>query len=138
MNKGHLEAQDDLLKSSMLAAQATQLKELDAIFERDNKEMKSTQAKTSVETARDVQADKSLKTKAEKERIIREKNANNTKRFIDERKSQAIKQSHRREKLKKEHAKQMGSLQKYLDNRVEMAKSEERESQLAQRTECFV
>ena len=35
---------------------------------------------TSVETARDVQADKSLKTKAEKERIIREKNANNTKR----------------------------------------------------------
>ena len=34
-----------LLKSSMLAAQATQLKELDAIFERDNKEMKSNQAK---------------------------------------------------------------------------------------------
>ena len=28
-------------------------------------------------------------------------------RFIDERKSQAIKQSHRREKLKKEHAKQV-------------------------------
>jgi len=138
MNKGHLEAQDDLLKSSMLQTQANQLKELDGIFERDNKEMKSNQAKTSVETARDVQADKSLKTKAEKERIIREKNANNTKRFIDERKSQAIKQSHRREKLKKEHGKQMESLQKYLDNRVEMAKSEERESQLAQRTECFV
>ena len=37
---------------------------------------------TSVETARDVQADKSLKTKAEKERIIREKNANNTKRWL--------------------------------------------------------
>ena len=29
----------------MLAAQAAQLKELDAIFERDNKEMKSNQAK---------------------------------------------------------------------------------------------
>ena len=34
-----------MLKSSMLAAQAAQLKELDAIFERDNKEMKSNQAK---------------------------------------------------------------------------------------------
>ena len=34
-----------MLKSSMLAAQAAQLKELDAMFERDNKEMKSTQAK---------------------------------------------------------------------------------------------
>ena len=32
----------------MLAAQAAQLKELDAMFERDNKEMKSTQAKVSV------------------------------------------------------------------------------------------
>ena len=39
-------------------------------------------SQTSVETARDVQADKSLKTKAEKERIIREKNANNTKRWL--------------------------------------------------------
>ena len=37
-----------MLKSSMLAAQAAQLKELDAMFERDNKEMKSTQAKVSV------------------------------------------------------------------------------------------
>ena len=32
----------------MLAAQAAQLKELDAMFERDNKEMKSTQAKVLV------------------------------------------------------------------------------------------
>ena len=37
-----------MLKSSMLAAQAAQLKELDAMFERDNKEMKSTQAKVLV------------------------------------------------------------------------------------------
>ena len=54
---------------------------------------------TSVETARDVQADKSLKTKAEKERIIREKNANNTKRFLDE---NIIKQTKNQTKYKKD------------------------------------
>ena len=36
-----------MLKASMLAAQAAQLKELDVMFERDNKEMKSNQAKVS-------------------------------------------------------------------------------------------
>ena len=33
--------------------------------------------------------------------LVREKNENNTKKFIDERKSQAIKQAKEREKLKK-------------------------------------
>lgn len=46
---------------------------------RETKTMKETQAKTSVETAREVNNDKSLKSKAEKERILREKNSNMTK-----------------------------------------------------------
>lgn len=95
-----------MLKTLMEGMQSQQMKELETLFERDNKEMKSNQAKASVETLRDVQNDKNLKTKAEKERIIREKNANNTKRFIDERKSQAMKQANRREKLRKDHGNQ--------------------------------
>ena len=47
-----------LLKSSMLAAQATQLKELDAIFERDNKEMKSNQAKVSQKKSQNLVSQK--------------------------------------------------------------------------------
>ena len=44
--------------------------------------MKETQARTSVETAREVNNDKSLKSKAEKDRILREKNSNMTKWVI--------------------------------------------------------
>jgi hypothetical protein len=41
--------------------------------------MKETQARTSVETAREVNNDKALKNKAEKDRILREKHSNMTK-----------------------------------------------------------
>ena len=137
MTKSHLIAQDDLLKTIMESMQSQQMKELESIFERDNKEMKSNQAKASVETLRDVQNDKTLKTKAEKERIIREKNANNTKRFIDERKSQAMKQANRREKLRKDHGNQVEALQKYLESRAEMYKMEEIEIKLAAKPEFY-
>jgi len=137
LTKAHLIAQDDMLKTLMEGMQAQQMKELEAIFERDNKEMKSNQAKASVETLRDVQNDKTLKTKAEKERIIREKNANNTKRFIDERKTQAMKQANRREKLRKDHGNQVEALQKYLETRAEMYKMEEIERKLAAKPEFY-
>ena len=137
LTKAHLIAQDDMLKTIMEGMQAQQMKELEAIFDRDNKEMKANQAKASVETLREVQNDKSLKTKAEKDRIIREKNANNTKRFIDERKSQAMKQANRREKLRKDHGNQIESLQKYLESRAEMYKMEEIEIKLASKPEFY-
>jgi phosphatidylinositol phospholipase C beta len=41
--------------------------------------MKTGQARASVETAREIQNDKSLKSKAEKDRRLREKHSNNTK-----------------------------------------------------------
>ena len=41
--------------------------------------MKETQARTSVETAREVNNDKSLKSKPEKDRVLREKHSNMTK-----------------------------------------------------------
>ena len=42
--------------------------------------MMSAQAKVSVDTAKEVQGDASLKTKADKDRRLREKNQANTKR----------------------------------------------------------
>lgn len=50
------------------------------------KEMNTWQAKISVETMKEVQNDKALKTKGEKDRRLREKKQNNTKKFMDERK----------------------------------------------------
>lgn len=78
--------------------------------------MRAKQAKVSVETAKEVNNDKTLRNKAEKERRLREKNQNNTKRFIDERKMAAMKQDKDREKLKKHHDKQMEDLTKEIQN----------------------
>lgn len=49
-------------------------------------------------------------------RRLREKNSNNTKKFIEERKSAALKQSKERERLKKIHEKQLHDLQREIDN----------------------
>lgn len=48
--------------------------------------MNARQAKISMETSKEVANDKTLKTKQEKDRRLREKKQNNTKKFLDERK----------------------------------------------------
>lgn len=48
--------------------------------------MNGRQAKISMETSKEVANDKTLKTKQEKDRRLREKKQNNTKKFLDERK----------------------------------------------------
>jgi phosphatidylinositol phospholipase C beta len=70
----------------MEAAQSSQMKSLEARHERDVKELNGKQAKISVETSKEVANDKTLKTKGEKDRRLREKKQNNIKRFMDEKK----------------------------------------------------
>lgn len=55
-------------------------------FIRDVKELNSTQAKISVETAKEVANDKTFKTKNAKDKRLREKKQNNIKRFMEEKK----------------------------------------------------
>jgi len=138
LNKTHLISQQEMLRKLMETLQAQQMKDLESRFEQDKKDMKTAQARASVETLKDVQNDKALKTKAEKERRIREKNENNTKKFIEERKGQAIRQAKEKEKQRKVHEKQMEELNKYLHNILELNQSEEIEHQLASKQECFV
>lgn len=69
--------------------------------------MNSKQAKVSVETSKEVTNDKTLKTKAEKERRLKEKQQNNTKRFVDERRIATMKQDKEKDKLKIKHDKQL-------------------------------
>lgn len=52
--------------------------------------MNAKQAKTSADTAKEVQNDKTLKTKNEKDRRLREKRQNNIKRFMEEKKVRKI------------------------------------------------
>ncbi|XP_013782040.2 1-phosphatidylinositol 4,5-bisphosphate phosphodiesterase-like [Limulus polyphemus] len=136
--KAHLQQQGDILKRLMEIAQAGQMKQLEVKFERENKEMKTRQAKASVETAREVANDKTLRNKAERERRLREKNSNNTKKFIEERKTAALKQGKEREKLKKVHEKQVQDLIKDIENAIEMYNNAETEYRLAAKMECFI
>lgn len=68
-----------------------QLKLGNCIAYRDLKEMNTKQAKISVEVMKDVMNDKTLKTKGDKDRRLREKKQNNTKKFMDERKYAQVK-----------------------------------------------
>jgi hypothetical protein len=83
---------------------------------RDIKEMNTSQARISVETAREVAGDKTLKTKGDKDRRLREKKQNNTKKFMDERKHAQIKQGKEKERLRKKHEMQLAELNKEIQN----------------------
>lgn len=77
--------------------------------------MNSNQAKVSVETAKEVMSDKTLKTKGVKDRRLREKKQQNTKKFVEERKTIEIKQGREREKLTVTHTNQVRNLDKGIE-----------------------
>lgn len=77
--------------------------------------MNTNQAKASVETAKEVMNDKTLKTKGDKDRRLREKKQQNTKKFVEERKNVEIKQGREKEKLKVTHSKQVEDLDKDIN-----------------------
>lgn len=79
------------------------------------KDMNTNQAKVSVETAKEVMSDKTLRTKGDKDRRLREKKQQNTKKFIEERKTIEIKQGREKEKLKVTHEKQVVDLDKDIN-----------------------
>ena len=56
------------MKALLVRAQQRQMKALESRFETENKAMKTKQARVSVETAREVSGDKTLRNKAERER----------------------------------------------------------------------
>ena len=75
---------------------------------------------------------------AEKERRLKEKNASNTKKFMDERKNNMLKQNKKREKQKKTHETELDNIHKYIKETVEMYNQEEIEMKLAGKQEAYV
>ncbi|KFM65272.1 1-phosphatidylinositol-4,5-bisphosphate phosphodiesterase, partial [Stegodyphus mimosarum] len=123
--------QGNILERLMNLEQVKQLRQLEQKFDIENKEMKARQAKISMETAKEVNNDRTLRNKAERERRLREKNSNNTKKFIDERKATAMKQGKERDKLTKSHDKQHSELTKNTQIEVGMYDNAEIEYKLA-------
>lgn len=136
--KTHTQNSRDELKKLIEVTQATQNKQLQVKQDKDIKEMNANQAKVSVETSKEVMNDKALKTKGDKDRRLREKQQNNTKKFMEERKTIQIKQGREKEKLKVTHEKQVVELDKDIDLTVEMYKNEAIEYDLSSKTEFYV
>lgn len=61
------------------------------VANRETDQLKTNQAKQSVEDSKRLQSEKNFRNKQEKDRRLRELNCNNMKRFIDERKRLANK-----------------------------------------------
>jgi len=138
MRKSQLAAQEEMLKKLMEAAQAQQMKELAASFVSDTKEMQAEQSKMSVAVAKEVQLDATLKTKAEKDRRLREKNQANTKKFIEERKNNGFKQNKAKTKLENAHKKQLEGLSTWIKDRIRLCDEEEAEVKYFNKREAFV
>uniref|UniRef100_A0A1B6KIL1 1-phosphatidylinositol 4,5-bisphosphate phosphodiesterase n=2 Tax=Graphocephala atropunctata TaxID=36148 RepID=A0A1B6KIL1_9HEMI len=135
--KQQVEEQKEHLQRIIEQVQATQMKQLEGKHEREMKLMNTNQAKISVETMKEVQNDKTLKTKGEKDRRLREKKQNNTKKFMDERKFALMKQSKEKDKLNTKHEKQKKDLQTEVTGLLEMYKNEEIEYELSNKVEFF-
>lgn len=135
--KQQLNDQKEILRKLMETTQAAQMKQLEAKHEREVKELNSRQAKISVETSKEVNNDKTLKTKGEKDRRLREKKQNNIKRFMDEKKTAGIKQNREKEKLKVTHDKQLEELDNDVQKLIEMYVVEEEEYKLTSKMEFY-
>lgn len=81
--------------------------------------------------------DKTLKTKKDKDRRLKEKQQNNTKKFMEERKTALIKQSREKEKLQITHEKQLGALSQDIQKMIDMYKNEEKEYDMSSKNEFF-
>ncbi|GFU32301.1 1-phosphatidylinositol 4,5-bisphosphate phosphodiesterase beta-4 [Nephila pilipes] len=134
----HATQQGEILEKLMNMEQMKQTRQLEQKFDSDNKEMKAKQAKVSVETAKEVANDRTLRNKADRERRLREKNSNNTKKFIEERKAVATKQGRQRDKLTKVHDKQHSELTKNTQGEVGSYTNAEIEFKLADKKHYVV
>ncbi|KAG5347164.1 PIPA phosphodiesterase, partial [Acromyrmex charruanus] len=110
--RGHLEERRTQLCKLCVTAQLAQQKQQTARHDREMKEITARQARRSVESAREVMSDKTLKTRGIKEGKLRELQQNNTKKFMEERKVAQMIQNREKEKLKVIHEKQLEELQK--------------------------
>ena len=111
----HVEERRTQLRKLCTAAQLAQQKQLVARHEREIKDMNMRQAKLSVESMREVMNDKTLKSRGIKEGRLREKQQNNTKKFMEERKIAQMVQNREKERLKDIHEKQLDELQKEMN-----------------------
>uniref|UniRef100_A0A9J8BHE5 1-phosphatidylinositol 4,5-bisphosphate phosphodiesterase n=1 Tax=Cyprinus carpio carpio TaxID=630221 RepID=A0A9J8BHE5_CYPCA len=138
MKDAHVTQQCELLRKLLASVQEQQTLQLKLIHERQSKEMKANQAKTSMENSKAISQDKSIKNKAERERRVRELNSSNTKKFLEERKRLAMKQAKELEQLQKSQREQLDKLEKFNEQAKDMQKMVKLEEDMDRRPATVV
>uniref|UniRef100_A0A8D0ECG4 Phosphoinositide phospholipase C n=1 Tax=Salvator merianae TaxID=96440 RepID=A0A8D0ECG4_SALMN len=134
----HLSQQCELLKKLLINAHEQQTQQLKLSHERESKEMRANQAKISMENSKAISQDKSIKNKAERERRVRELNSSNTKKFLEERKRLAMKQSKEMDQLKKVQLEHLEILEKQNEQAKEMQQMVKLEAEMDRRPATVV
>ncbi|XP_058880245.1 1-phosphatidylinositol 4,5-bisphosphate phosphodiesterase beta-4 isoform X4 [Acipenser ruthenus] len=134
----HLDQQCEHLRKLLFSVQEQQTLQLKLIHDRQSKEMRANQAKTSMENSKAISQDKSIKNKAERERRVRELNSSNTKKFLEERKRLAMKQSKEMDQLVKAQHVQIENLEKQNEQAKEMQQMVKLEAEMGRRPATVV
>uniref|UniRef100_A0A8D2L020 Phosphoinositide phospholipase C n=1 Tax=Varanus komodoensis TaxID=61221 RepID=A0A8D2L020_VARKO len=134
----HLSQQCELLKKLLINAHEQQTQQLKLSHDRESKEMRANQAKISMENSKAISQDKSIKNKAERERRVRELNSSNTKKFLEERKRLAMKQSKEMDQLKKVQLEHLEILEKQNEQAKEMQQMVKLEAEMDRRPATVV
>ncbi|XP_077782593.1 1-phosphatidylinositol 4,5-bisphosphate phosphodiesterase beta-4 isoform X4 [Podarcis muralis] len=138
MRDFHLSQQCELLKKLLINAHEQQTQQLKLSHDRESKEMRANQAKISMENSKAISQDKSIKNKAERERRVRELNSSNTKKFLEERKRLAMKQSKEMDQLKKVQLEHLEILEKQNEQAKEMQQMVKLEAEMDRRPATVV
>ncbi|EPQ12961.1 1-phosphatidylinositol-4,5-bisphosphate phosphodiesterase beta-4 [Myotis brandtii] len=134
----HLSQQCELLRKLLINAHEQQTQQLKLSHDRESKEMRAHQAKISMENSKAISQDKSIKNKAERERRVRELNSSNTKKFLEERKRLAMKQSKEMDQLKKVQLEHLEFLEKQNEQAKEMQQMVKLEAEMDRRPATVV
>uniref|UniRef100_A0A8C6ZLL9 1-phosphatidylinositol 4,5-bisphosphate phosphodiesterase n=1 Tax=Nothoprocta perdicaria TaxID=30464 RepID=A0A8C6ZLL9_NOTPE len=134
----HLNQQCELLRKLLINAHEQQTQQLKFSHDRESKEMRANQAKISMENSKAISQDKSIKNKAERERRVRELNSSNTKKFLEERKRLAMKQSKEMDQLKKVQLEHLEVLEKQNEQAKEMQQMVKLEAEMDRRPATVV
>uniref|UniRef100_A0AC35FZG1 Uncharacterized protein n=1 Tax=Panagrolaimus sp. PS1159 TaxID=55785 RepID=A0AC35FZG1_9BILA len=128
----------DLLKKLLLDAQKNQMDSLKTKLEVETRDLKQAQTRKSMEDTRQIENDRTIASRAEKERRVKETKERNLKLFVEERKRLAMKAEIHQEQLNKRHTEQVDILDREKAKALEQEEMNHRESILASKPESIV
>ncbi|KAJ8387854.1 hypothetical protein AAFF_G00150030 [Aldrovandia affinis] len=129
LREQHVAQQCSILKALLSSLQEQQTQNLKLTHDRRSKEMRANQAKTSMENSKAINQDKTIRNNKAytittgRERRVRELNSSNTKKFLEERKRLAMKQSKEMEQLVKSQQEQLEKLEKINEQLLKFHRS---------------